>query len=139
MTKRRQRRGVALVELAIVLFLLVTIVVGCVDFGRFAYTHIAVTNAAREGAYFATTNPPTQLTRSRWEAAIRDAVVDELSGMVGFDNDRLVVTSELQAGSDPERPSVRVDVSYPFHPILPWMTIREEVPIMRTVEMRVIR
>ncbi len=48
----RKTHGAALVELAIVLFLLIVIVFGCVDFGRFATTFIAVTNAAREGAEF---------------------------------------------------------------------------------------
>ena len=46
---RRHRRGVTAVEFALILPLLMTIVLGCVDYGRFAYDYIAVTNAARAG------------------------------------------------------------------------------------------
>ena len=38
----RRRRGAAAAELAILLPVLVTIVLGCVDFGRFVYNYIAV-------------------------------------------------------------------------------------------------
>ena len=50
---RRQmlrERGAAAVELALVLPLLLLIVGGIVDFGRFFYTQNIVVNAAREGA-----------------------------------------------------------------------------------------
>jgi Flp pilus assembly protein TadG len=43
----RSRRGAAAVEFALILPLLVTLVLACVDFGQFAYNYIAVTNAAR--------------------------------------------------------------------------------------------
>src|SRR2546423_13511130 len=46
------RHAVAAVELAVLLPVLTTIVLGCVDFGRFAYNYIAVTNAARAGAAY---------------------------------------------------------------------------------------
>jgi Flp pilus assembly protein TadG len=46
----RRRRGAAAAELAMILPLMLILVLGCVDFGRFAYSYIAVTNAARAGA-----------------------------------------------------------------------------------------
>jgi Flp pilus assembly protein TadG len=46
----RRERGAAAVEMAIVLPLLLLIVGGIVDFGRFFYTQNIVVNAAREGA-----------------------------------------------------------------------------------------
>src|SRR3972149_9802487 len=44
--------GAASVEVASTLPLLILILLGTIDFGRFAYAAIAVTNAARTGAAF---------------------------------------------------------------------------------------
>src|SRR5262249_30660371 len=49
--RRHPRRGMAAVELAMCATVLTGIVLGATDFGRFAYTYIAVTNAARAGAF----------------------------------------------------------------------------------------
>ncbi len=46
----RRERAAAAVEMAIVLPLLLLIVGGIIDFGRFFYTQNIVVNAAREGA-----------------------------------------------------------------------------------------
>src|SRR5262249_23476708 len=84
---RRPRCGVAAVELAIVLPVLVLIVIGCVDFGRFLYYYIAVTNAAEEGATFGSLNPPANYgvsgggTSAGWEAAVQIAAVGEAPGL----------------------------------------------------------
>lgn len=48
--RRWHERGAAAVELAIVLPLLLLVIGGIVDFGRFFLTEIQLTNAAREGA-----------------------------------------------------------------------------------------
>ncbi len=46
----RRERGAAAVEMALILPLLLLIVGGIIDFGRFFYTQNIVVNAAREGA-----------------------------------------------------------------------------------------
>src|SRR4051812_36652218 len=48
--RSRRERGAAAVEMALVLPLLLLIVGGIIDFGRFFYTQNIVVNAAREGA-----------------------------------------------------------------------------------------
>lgn len=48
--RTRRERGAAAVEMALILPLLLLIVGGIVDFGRFFYTQNIVVNAAREGA-----------------------------------------------------------------------------------------
>jgi Flp pilus assembly protein TadG len=52
----RSERGSALVELALTLPLLLALFVGAVDFGRLFYTAMELTNAARAGAQFGSTN-----------------------------------------------------------------------------------
>lgn len=52
----RKTRGQALVEFALVLPIMLLILLLAVDFGRLFYTHISVSNAAREGAFHAATH-----------------------------------------------------------------------------------
>ena len=133
------RQGAALVELSIILFLLVIIVFGCVDFGRFALTSIAVNNAARAGASAGSMNPFTPLTRPIWEEAIRQAVINEISGIPGFREDRLSVDPPEIHVDESAAMRVRVNVAYPFEPVVPWLVIPDQFTVARTVEMRVIR
>ncbi|KXS40676.1 MAG: TadE family protein [Candidatus Frackibacter sp. T328-2] len=46
----RQKRGQALVELALVLPVILLILFGIVEFGRVFHAYLVITNAAREGA-----------------------------------------------------------------------------------------
>jgi Flp pilus assembly protein TadG len=53
----RGERGAAAVELAIVLPVLFLVIAGIVDFGRYFFTQIQVTNASREGVRAAVVLP----------------------------------------------------------------------------------
>ncbi|MBM6405978.1 pilus assembly protein [Phycicoccus sp. CSK15P-2] len=50
MAHRRDDRGAAAVEFALVLPVLVLLMGGIVDYGRYFFTQVQLTNAAREGA-----------------------------------------------------------------------------------------
>lgn len=70
--ERRRDRGVALVEFAIVLPLLLLLIGGIVDFGRAFFTEVMLTNAAREGARTAMYAPPDlqdNVQNRAWAAA----------------------------------------------------------------------
>lgn len=72
------RRGVATVELAVALPLLVLLLLGCVDAGRLTLRYICVSNAASEAATFASLNAPGQFGGvSGWIAAIRQRAITE--------------------------------------------------------------
>ena len=62
LVRLRRRRGGSAVELAIILPIFATLVLATVDFGRFAYNYIAVTNAARAGAAWVMMNPPNNMS-----------------------------------------------------------------------------
>ena len=53
----RSERGASAVEFAIVLPVLFLVIAGIVDFGRYFFTQIQLTNAAREGARMAVVMP----------------------------------------------------------------------------------
>ena len=140
----RRRRGAVAVEFAIILPLLVTIVLGCVDFGRFAYSYIALTNAARAGAAVGSMNVYSTSTLGRWTTMVVDAAAEEMSGQTGFDKTKLQVTVTSIADGDALRlKRVQVVARYPFKTIVnwPWLPTGDGADMMmkRTVVLRSIR
>jgi Flp pilus assembly protein TadG len=123
--------------LAIVLFLLITVVLGCVDFGRFATTFIAVTNAAREGANMGSRHPFTDTTHELWRKKIKEAIVDEMSGVPRFSEDELTVADPIVVKAN-ETARVRVQVTYPFEPFVPWLIIPSRLDVTRSAEMPIV-
>ena len=79
--ERRRTRGQALVELALIVPVLLTLFLATIDLGRFYYSQITVTNAAREAAIEAAANP-TSYTSGTCNASSRVvcAAVNEARG-----------------------------------------------------------
>jgi hypothetical protein len=111
------RRGVATVELAIALPLLVLLLLGCVDAGRLTLRYICVSNAASEAAAFASLNAPGQFGGiPGWIAAIRRRAITE-SALLNpplTDSEILVDVSVLPNGL------VSVQVETSFDTIVSW-------------------
>ncbi len=134
----RRRRGTAAVEFAVVLPLLLALVLGCVDFGRFAHSYIALTNAARAGAGFGGSHPYTPATLATWQDQVRQAVADELSSLNGFDPNRLTVTASA-VGTGAGDWQAAVTVAYPFQTLVSWPGVPASVTLRRSVVMRATR
>jgi Flp pilus assembly protein TadG len=147
LTSRRPRRGAAATELAIILPLFVMIVLGCVDFGRFAYTYIAVSNAARAAAAWEMMNPPANMASpsAGWQAQVAQAATDEMSQQPGFQSGSLTVTAAtpttdgLTAGTW----EFTVSATYPFTTLVTWNVRGYGIPhtmnLTQQVTMRGIR
>lgn len=152
------RSGASAVELALVLPVLITLVLGAVDFGRFAYTYIAVSNAAREGAATAARQVWTSQTATIWTAGVQSAIHDELgcfnpspaftyhyvqigfpmSSTITVGNSTVQCPFTVEANGDKR---VGVSVTYPFQMVVNWPFFPEAVrsfDIQRTVVMRMI-
>ena len=145
---RKHRRGAAAVEFAILVPVLVTLVLGAIDFGRFAYNYIAVTNAARAGAAYAIMNPyntnsPT--ATSAWQNAILQTARNELANQVGGTNAANLTINPLPAAIQDANGLNRVQVTahYPFTTIINWqwtgLGIPNTMSLSSMVEMRMIR
>ena len=67
------RKGQSTVEFALVAFILVAMLYGIIKVSRLIYINAAVDNGAREGAHYASLNPPGTLRYS--EGALRSAVL----------------------------------------------------------------
>lgn len=136
------RRAAAMIELAIILPLLLTIVFGCVDFGRFAYAYLAVGNATREAAYLASTTPlqsDSDYVHALWQEAVREVVTTEMADVPGFDSSQLEISVPVREDEDETAEHVTVTVSYPFYTIVPFPRIDNAITLQRTVVMRMIR
>lgn len=73
MMARRRERGLALVELALVTPLLMLLLIGIIEIGRYAYFGILVGNAARAGVQYGAQNLGTALDTAGMEnAALAD-------------------------------------------------------------------
>lgn len=136
---RRNRRGAAAVEFAVILPVLITIVLACIDFGRFGYMYIAVTNSARAGAGYGSVNKVTAGTLPAWRTAIRTACTDEIKGATGFVSNQLTIPDPVVITEQGGLKRVQVRVDYQFHMIMSWPGLPSPFPLSRTVEMRVIR
>jgi Flp pilus assembly protein TadG len=139
----RRRHGSSTLELAVMLPILVTVGLICVDFGRFARTHIAVTNAARAAAGFGSMHPYSAASQPIWEASVRQAAENELAGVAWFDPALMQMDPAPAAFNEPNGlRRVEVTVTYPFETIVNWPVLpdyNETMVMRRTVVMRMVR
>jgi len=118
-----------------------------VDYGRFAHTYIAVSNAARAGASVGSFNAPTPGSKPLWDFAIRQAVVDELATNTWFILGDLVVEVPLLIDEGNGLLRVEVDVTYPFQTLINWPVnwlffnpdYNDTVDLRHVVVMRLVR
>ena len=96
----KNNKGAALVELALTLLLLLTIVFGIFEYGRVMYTINTLNHVAREGARRAAVSPPPINI---------DAIVEN---SIHFDNPEIAITISNSAPGSGE--PVTVTVTLPF-------------------------
>jgi Flp pilus assembly protein TadG len=118
--RRRDDRGAAAVEFALVLPLLVLLIVGMIQFGFVFNAYITVTHAAREGARMAAVN-----------AFSVSAVKGE---MVPLDTSKVSITSTLMSDAT-YGDYYRVVVSYPYKLTIPFWGTRN-LNLSSTAQMR---
>jgi Flp pilus assembly protein TadG len=114
---RREERGAATVEFAIVLPLLVLFVFGIIEFGRAYNARIVLTSAVREGARAAAVGG-TAITAADIEQRTRDAAP-------GLQVDRMTVTATRCVGAS-AAPNASVSASYPFTYDIPFLGSRTQ-------------
>ncbi len=144
--RRQPRYGSAIVEFTFMLPVLLTITLLCVDFGRFAHYYIAVTNAARAGAAYATANRASIPPAPSWVIGVRQAVQDELSTNSWYDPAKLTFPEPVVTKEDSNGLlwRVQVDVTYPFQTLFTWPFLpavggrgyNDPLPLHRRVVMR---
>lgn len=106
---RRDERGQALVEFALVLPILLLLVLGIIDFGRAWNLHQTITDAAREGARRAVVYDPA-VTQDTVMNVIREKIA-----LVGFNPNAATITfpDGFKQGTN-QITTVRVEMPYRF-------------------------
>lgn len=128
-TGRGARKGLATVELAVCLPLLVYLFLVTADYGRVFYSSIIVSNCALNGANYGSVAPSNAVD----QAGIRNAALADATNLVVAN---VTVTSSVDNSSSPR--FVTVTVSYPFRTIVSYRNINSQTMITRTVRMSVI-
>jgi Flp pilus assembly protein TadG len=104
---RHRQRGAAAVEFALVLPLLLTLVLGAIDWGWYFFVDQLVTNAAREGARAGTLTPPT--------LPAADARTNAITNAAKVSNNYLQKVNLAQTGvvATTDGTSISVTITYP--------------------------
>jgi len=131
------RSGVASLEFAAVLPVLIVIMAGTADYCRFSSTAVAVANAARCGAGYGCMHPYDEYTKTAFDTACQQVVINEFSGSTGFDVTQLKVTI-LKKGTAPDD-RIEVTASYPFRTVINWAFLPRSSTITRTAALPMIR
>jgi len=118
--------------------MLLTLILGCVDFGRIAYTYCAVSNASRTGAEYGATHNFTPYTRPTWQSRLQQSITAEMAAVPGFDASQLQVSVSTTADAYGLF-RVTVDVEYPFTTVVPWPGTSQSVLLWSSTTMREIR
>lgn len=135
----RGRRGAAATEFALILPFFMLIVLICVDFGRFAYHQIAITNSARAGAEYAIMNPYLASQSTQWQTDVQTAARNELVSQTNCEPTDLTTTTTVTVESSGLR-RVRVTASYSsFQTVIPWPGIPSSITLSSRVDMWAIR
>lgn len=127
-----RRPGATALELVCVLPVMLGIVLGAVDLGRFAEHENILSNAARVGAHFGATHRRTPLTASLWESELRSAVQEEAGHLSEFDGTLLEVEIDNFTQADGTR-RVEVETAYPFQTIVRWPGLPGRIDLRRRV------
>ncbi len=132
--RRAPRRGVAIVEMAVLCPLILLLALATTDFGRVIAAYSIVSNAARAAEYGAT-NGFTTYSQGSWESQIQQTVTNEMQALPFYQAGSLQVT--ITTATDSAGVSqVTVDVSYPFNTIVTWVGVPSAVTLNHSVEMR---
>jgi len=127
--RARRRSGVAVVELAVLLPLLVLLFLLTIDFARIFYFSVSLTNCARAGALYAC--DPVTADESPFPSAEAAALADATNL-----SPQPTITSSNGTDSF-GRPYVAVTAAFTFNTVTGFPGIPNQVPLSRTVKMYV--
>jgi Flp pilus assembly protein TadG len=123
---RRTRRGATLVEAAITLSILITLMFGMLDLGLGVMRFNMISHAAREGVRQAMVKGGYSFTpwsRGTWTAsAAGNPAVDAISPqLVGCDLSKTTITVEWVDGSNAVEQRVRVTINTSYQPLMTYL------------------
>ncbi|MDY6875402.1 MAG: TadE/TadG family type IV pilus assembly protein [Chloroflexota bacterium] len=130
MEYKRKERGQSIVEFVLILPVLLIVLAGVLDLGRLYYAHVAIADAAAEGASYAAIHPNET-------AGIVDRAQDASGGMVEIDENLVEVSPPPAVASGAP---ITVTVNYTFTVATPFISsmVPDGVLMLRAVATEVI-
>jgi Flp pilus assembly protein TadG len=126
--RQDRRRGVAAVELAVLLPFMMFLFIVCVDFARVFYYSQTLANCARNGAIYGS----NLVTAQSPYTSVQQAALADASNL----SPQPTVTSTTGTDTAGD-PYVRVTVAWEFHTIASLPSVPNTVALSRTSQMRV--
>lgn len=136
--KTARAKGLATVELAVLLPFLTLMAVATTDFGRIVHHYVALSNAVRAGAERGSMRNFTSHTQPSWEQQVQDAVLEELQENAHLSTNELEIEVFTTTDADGLF-RVSVTGSLPFTTVVSWPGVPSQVVLNHRVEMRQIR
>jgi Flp pilus assembly protein TadG len=138
-----RRTGASAAEFAIILPILLLIVLGCVDFGRFAYYYVTVTNAGRAGGQYAMMTPcnfSDATAVGNWKNQIQATARNEFANQSGTDTTKLTIATTVYNDEGNGLRRVQIQTSYAsFQTLMSWPGIPGSTTLRSSVVVRMIR
>jgi Flp pilus assembly protein TadG len=133
--RNRNKRGIAITELAILMPLLVLLCLVAADLGRGCQCGIALANATRVGAEYGATRLYDSANAVDFGNRVTTAAREEFSAQCGLDPAELQITCEVTTSSDGLH-QCRVSGTYPFRLLLQWPTMPSSLLLKRVSTFR---
>jgi Flp pilus assembly protein TadG len=142
----RRQRGQSLVEVALVLPMLLVVLVGTIEVGRFSYYSILVANAARAGAVYGAQNLATAKDFNGIQSAAKNdgqnvagLTVDTPVVLCGCINTSLTAACPASGCALPNHPLVYIQVTArgSFNGLFSYPGVPASITVVSTQEMRV--
>ncbi len=146
---RRGEAGVALVEFALVLPLLMLLLIGGVEIGRYAYFSIIVANAAHAGAQYGSQNGVSARDAAGIQAAAQGDGINGISGLTVTSNptcacwngsaySNIPCTAPLSCNSGHPVELISVTVSGTAHSLFNYHVLPSSLAVSATTTMRLV-
>jgi Flp pilus assembly protein TadG len=124
MKRVRSEHRQGLVELALLVPLLLVIAMGVIDLGRVYFAHVAITNAAREAAYYTSLEPTAS------DASVQAVVDAELDGQLDGGARVISVSDDRASGAQ-----LTVTLQHDFEAITTSILGQRTFPVRATAAM----
>ena len=145
-TNFRRQRGQSLVEFALVLPILLLVLVGTIEIGRFSYYSILVSNAARAGAVYGAQNLATAADFTGIQTAAKNdgqnvagLTIDTPVVFCGCTNASLTTACPASGCALPNHPLVYIQVTArgSFNALFSYPGVPASINVVSTEQMRV--
>ncbi|MFH1908640.1 MAG: TadE/TadG family type IV pilus assembly protein [Chloroflexota bacterium] len=114
-----KERGQSLVELALTLLIILTLLAGTVDLGMAFFSYVALRDAAQEGALYGSINPDTDGIRDRVKSSSSTPI--DFSAFPDEDIGVQIVGNACQGLTNGEPNGVQVTVTYDYILTMPFI------------------